>query len=156
MILACMALGMVVINMFPQDNKPVFAHIKSISLPVYILFFVIAGINLHLGLLISIGAIGVIYIICRSFGLIGGSYISALASKADPVIRDNIGLGILSQAGVAIGLSLLAYQKLLLIGMEELGVLLVTTVAVTTVVFEIIGPLSARVAIIRAGEANAK
>jgi len=156
LILACMALGMVVINMFPQDNKPVFAHIKSISLPVYILFFVIAGINLHLGLLISIGAIGVIYIICRSFGLIGGSYISALASKADPVIRDNIGLGILSQAGVAIGLSLLAYQKLLLIGMEELGVLLVTTVAVTTVVFEIIGPLSARVAIIRAGEANAK
>jgi Kef-type K+ transport system membrane component KefB len=156
LILACMAMGMVMINMYPQDNKPVFEHIRSISLPVYILFFVIAGINLHLGLLISIGAIGIVYIICRSLGLIGGSYISALASKADPVIRKNIGLGILSQAGVAIGLSLLAYQKLLSLGMEELGDLIVTTVAATTVIFEIIGPLSARVAIFRAGEANAK
>lgn len=154
LILACMATGMVVINMYPQDNKPVFEHIRSISLPVYILFFVIAGINLHLGLLISIGAIGVVYIICRSLGLIGGSYLSALASKADPVIRNNIGLGILSQAGVAIGLSLLAYQKLALMGMEELGALIVTTVAATTVVFEIIGPFSARGAILRAGEAN--
>ena len=156
LILACMAMGMVVINMYPQDNKPVFEHIKSISLPVYILFFVIAGINLHLGLLISIGAIGIVYIICRSLGLIGGSYISALASKADPVIRNNIGLGILSQAGVAIGLSLLAYQKLALMGMEEMGVLIITTVAATTVVFEIIGPLAARIAILRAGEATAK
>ncbi len=156
LILACMAMGMVVINMYPQDNKPVFEHIRSISLPVYILFFVIAGINLHLGLLLSIGVIGAVYIICRSLGLIGGSYISALASKADPVIRNNIGLGILSQAGVAIGLSLLAYQKLALMGMEELGTLIVTAVAATTVVFEIIGPISARVAIMRAGEANAK
>lgn len=156
LILATMAMGMVMINLYPQDNKPVFDHIKSISLPVYILFFVIAGVNLHIGLLLSIGAIGLVYIICRSFGLIGGSYLSALASKADPVIRNNIGLGILSQAGVAIGLSLLAYEKLVLMGMEELGALVVTTVAATTVVFEIIGPLSAKLAIMRAKEANVK
>lgn len=156
LILATMAMGMVMINLYPQDNKPVFDHIKSISLPVYILFFVIAGVNLHIGLLLSIGAIGLVYIICRSLGLIGGSYFSALASKADPVIRNNIGLGILSQAGVAIGLSLLAYEKLVLMGMEELGALVVTTVAATTVVFEIIGPLSAKLAIMRAKEANVK
>jgi len=54
LILACMSLGMIVINVYPQDNKPVFEHIKSISLPIYILFFVIAGINLHLGLLILV------------------------------------------------------------------------------------------------------
>ena len=57
---------------------------------------------------------------------------------------------------MAIGLSLLAYQKLALMGMEELGALIVTTVAATTVVFEIIGPFSARGAILRAGEANVK
>jgi len=156
LILACMSLGMIVINIYPQDNKPVFEHIKSISLPIYILFFVIAGINLHLGLLVSIGAIGIVYIVCRSLGLVGGSYLAALASKADPVIRNNIGLGILSQAGVAIGLSLIASSKLSELGYPEVGTLIVTVVAATSVVFEIIGPLSARFAIMRSGEAQIK
>ena len=156
LILSCMTMGIVIVNLYPQDNKPVFEHIKSISLPVYILFFVIAGINLHLGLLISIGAIGVVYIICRSLGLIGGSYISALASKADRIIRNNIGFSILSQAGVAIGLSLIASNKLVEMGHPEIGSIVVTTVAATTVVFEVIGPLSARFAITRSGEAHNK
>ena len=154
LILACMSLGMIIINLYPQDNKPVFDHIKSISLPIYILFFVIAGINLHLGLLVSIGAIGIVYIICRSIGLISGSYLSALASKADPVIKNNIGFGILSQAGVAIGLSLIASNKLTELGYPEVGTLIVTTIAATSVVFEIIGPLSARYAIFKSGEAQ--
>ena len=154
LILACMTMGIVVVNLYPQDNKPVFEHIKSISLPVYILFFVIAGVNLHLGLLVSIGAIGLVYIICRTLGLVSGSYISALVSKADPVIRNNLGFGILSQAGVAIGLSLIASNKLAELGHPEIGSIVVTTVAATTVVFEIIGPLSARFAIMRSGEAQ--
>jgi len=153
-ILSCMALGMVVINIFPQDNKPVFEHIKTISLPIYVVFFVIAGLNLHIGLLLVSGLLGLVYIICRSMGLIGGSYIAALLSKADPLIRDNIGFGILSQAGVAIGLALLASNKLVDLGRPELGTLIVTTIAATSVVFEIIGPLSARFAIMRAGEAG--
>jgi len=156
LILSCMAMGMVVINVYPKDNRPVFDHIKSISLPIYILFFIMAGINLHLGLLLTIGALGTVYIICRSIGLIGGSYLGALASKADPVIRDNIGLGILSQAGVAIGLALLASHKLASLGLPEVGTLIVTTVAATTVIFEIIGPLSARFAITRSGEARGR
>ncbi len=156
LILSCMTLGLVIINLYPQDNKPVFDHIKSVSLPIYILFFVIAGVNLHLGLLASIGAIGLVYIICRTLGLISGSYISAFISKTDSVIRNNIGLGILSQAGVAIGLSLIASNKLAEAGHPELGSIVVTTVAATTVVFEIIGPLSARFAIIRSGEAQIK
>ena len=156
LILSCMAMGMTVINIYPKDNRPVFDHIKSISLPIYILFFIMAGINLHLGLLLTIGALGTVYIICRSIGLIGGSYLGAFASKADPVIRDNIGLGILSQAGVAIGLALLASHKLASLGLPEVGTLIVTTVAATTVVFEIIGPLSARFAITRSGEARGK
>jgi Kef-type K+ transport system membrane component KefB len=154
LILACMTMGLMIVNLYPQDNKPVFEHIKSISLPVYILFFVIAGVNLHIGLLVSIGAVGLVYIICRTFGLISGSYLSALVSKADPVIRNNIGLGILSQAGVAIGLSLIASNKLAEIGHPEMGSVIVTTVAATTVVFEIIGPLSARFAIMKSGEAQ--
>jgi Kef-type K+ transport system membrane component KefB len=154
LILACMALGMTIINVYPVDNKAVFDHVKSISLPIYILFFVIAGANLHIGLLLIIGLLGAVYIICRTVGLIGGSYIAALASRVDPLIRNNLGLGILSQAGVAIGLALLASHRLSAIGMPELGSLLITTIAATTVVFEIIGPLTTRFAIMRAGEAR--
>ena len=154
LILACMALGIIIINTYPVDNKTVFDHVKSISLPIYILFFVIAGANLHIGLLLVIGLLGAVYIICRTVGLIGGSYIAALTTKVDPVIRNNLGLGILSQAGVAIGLALLVSHKLSAIGLPELGSLVITTIAATTVVFEIIGPLTTRFAIIRSGEAQ--
>jgi Kef-type K+ transport system membrane component KefB len=156
LILACMALGMMIINIYPMDNKPVFDHVKSISLPIYILFFVVAGVNLHMGLLLTIGLLGGVYVICRTAGLIGGSYLAALASKIDPVIRNNLGLGILSQAGVAIGLALLASHKLAALGRPELGSLVITTIAATTVVFAIIGPLSTRFAIMRAGEARTR
>jgi len=151
-ILSCMVLGMVIINTFPQENKPVFEHIKTISLPIYVMFFIIAGLNLHFGFLLASGLLGLVYIISRTTGLIGGSYIAAVLSKAEPIIRDNIGFGILSQAGVAIGLALLASNKLMDLGKPELGVLIVTTIAATSIVFEIIGPLSAKFAITRAGE----
>jgi len=152
LILACMALGMTVINVFPQDNRPVFRHVTDISLPVYVTFFVIAGVELHLDVLATVGLLGAIYIICRALGLVGGSYLGAAAGGAEPTVRDNIGFGILSQAGVAIGLALLASQKMAALGKDDLGAMIVTTIAATTVVFEIIGPLSARFALQRAGE----
>jgi len=156
LILACMIMGMTVINLYPNDNKPVFEHIKAISLPVYIIFFIAAGLNLHFELLLTIGVIGLVYVICRCVGLIGGSYLAALVSNADPVIRNNIGFGILSQAGVAIGLSLLAFNKLVSLGLPELGTIIVTTIAATTIIFEIMGPLLARYAIFRSGEVAKK
>lgn len=152
LILACMALGMTVINLFPQDNRPVFRHVTDISLPVYVTFFVIAGVELHIDVLATVGLLGAIYIICRALGLVGGSYLGAVVGGAEPTVRDNIGFGILSQAGVAIGLALLASQKMAALGEEDLGALIVTTIAATTVVFEVIGPLAARFALQRAGE----
>jgi len=152
LILACLALGMTVINLFPKDNKPVFGHVQSVSLPVYVVFFVIAGVKLHLGLLATVGAVGLVYIVCRIAGKMMGSFLSGHAAGAPDTIRDNIGFAILSQAGVAIGLSLLAAHRLAAVGEERLGMILVTTIAATTVVFEVVGPLSARYALHRAGE----
>jgi len=152
LILSCMVLGMVIINLYPQDNKPVFENIKSITLPIYILFFVVAGLNMDVGLLSGIGLLGVVYIICRTFGLIGGSYISAALVKTEKTIKNNLGLAILSQAGVAIGLSLVAAHKLATLGHPEFGSMIITTIAATTVVFAIIGPIGVRIAITRAKE----
>lgn len=152
LILASMIFGMIIINKFPKDNKPVFDHMKSISLPIYILFFVIAGTNLHIHVLLSVGLIGIVYIICRIIGLSSGSFLAAWATKTNEKVRNYLGLSILSQAGVAIGLALLASNYLSKLGKPSLGTTLVTIITATTVVFEIIGPVLARFAIIQAGE----
>ncbi len=154
LILAGLTLGMVVINRYPQENRPVFDHIGSISLPIYVIFFITAGIHLDITMLTGIGFLGAVYIICRVVAKLLGSYFGAWLSNADSVIRDNIGFAILSQAGVAIGLSLLAANKLEGMGMYDMAARVVTVIAATTVVFEVIGPVAARFAILRAGESN--
>lgn len=154
LILACMALGMTIINIFPHTNQPVFDTMRIISLPVYVVFFVLAGLNLHISVLAGAGVIGVVYVICRSTGKLSGAYLAARASHAEPVIANNIGFGTLTQAGVAIGLALLASTELTALGYPELGRLIVTTITATTVVFEIVGPLATWFALHRVGEIN--
>jgi Kef-type K+ transport system membrane component KefB len=151
LMLACLALGMTLINLLPGDKKP-FEIIEAILPPIYVIFFVAAGMELQLHLLLTMGLLGVIYIVCRTVGKISGVFLSSRVSRAEPVIRKYLGFGILCQAGVAIGLALMA-------GVEfpefpEFGALLITTIAATTVVFEIIGPIGVRYAITRAGEAS--
>lgn len=152
LILSCMILGFIVINLFPEDNKPVFNHLKSLSLPIYIVFFVVAGTNLHISLLFSVGLIGIVYVICRIIGKTGGSFLSAFAVNSDKKVRNYLGLSILSQAGVAIGLALLASNFLSNLGRPTIGRTIITIVTATTVVFEIIGPILARFSITRSGE----
>ncbi len=156
LILASMVLGIVIINLFPDDNKPVFDHLKSLSLPIYILFFVVAGTNLHLDILLSVGLIGIVYVVCRIIGKTGGSFVAGGLVNAEKQVRKYLGLSILSQAGVAIGLALLAANYLSSLGKPDLGTTVVTIVTATTVVFEIIGPVLARFSIIQVGEARAK
>ncbi len=154
LILASMILGIVIINAYPKDNKPVFDHMKSLSLPIYIIFFVIAGTNLHIDVLTTVGVIGIVYILCRIIGKVGGSFLAAWGMQTDKKVRDNLGISILSQAGVAIGLALLAANYLTSLGKPQVGTTIITVVTATTVVFEILGPILARMGITRAGEAR--
>ena len=154
LILASMFLGIVIINLFPDENKPVFDNLKSLSLPIYILFFVVAGTNLHINVLLSVGGIGIIYIICRIIGKSGGSFLAAWSFKTNKKVRNYLGLSILSQAGVAIGLALLAANYLSSLGKPGIGTTVVTIVTATTVVFEVIGPILARFSLTQAEEAR--
>jgi hypothetical protein len=100
------------------------------------------------------GLLGIIYIICRTAGLIGGAFLGATVSKAEPVVRKYLGLGILSQAGVAIGLAVMVTREFSLLGEigKNLSLLVINTIAATTIIFEIIGPITAKIAIVKAGE----
>jgi len=154
LILANLSLGMVFVNLYSISNRKAHRVIRSLSLPVYIIFFFMAGASLHIKLLPSMGLIGLIYIVCRATGLIGGAFIGALLSRQVAVIRKYLGFGILSQAGVAIGLSVLAAGEFRTLGQagENLAIIVVNTIAASTIIFEIIGPIGTKFAITRAGE----
>jgi len=97
-----------------------------------------------------------VYVLFRSLGKISGPMAAAGIAKAHPKLKKYLGFGILPQAGVALGLALLASHKLMDIGKPEMAGLVITTITATTVVFEIIGPIGARFALIRSGEARRK
>jgi NhaP-type Na+/H+ or K+/H+ antiporter len=156
-ILSNLVLGMTHENLFPISNRKAYQAIQSISTPVYIIFFFLAGANLHINLLHKMGLIGVVYTLCRMTGLMGGSYIGAVVSRQGRIIRNYLGLGIQSQAGVAIGLAMLAAEQFKVFGEQgnDVAVLVLNTICATTIFFEVIGPIGTRIAISKAGEVGA-
>ncbi len=154
LILANLAMGMVFANVFLITNRRSVNVITSMILPVYIMFFVIAGAHLQITLLPAMGFLGIVYVLCRAGGLMGGSFLGASISRAEPVIRKYLGLGILSQAGVAIGLAIMVTREFSPMGEigQNIAILVINTIAATTIVFEIIGPIATKIAISRAGE----
>lgn len=154
LILANLTLGMIVSNTFLRLGRRSFEAVQTITPPVYVLFFVLAGAHLQLSLLLHMGLLGVIYIVSRIAGLVGGSFCGAALTRATPTIRKYLGLGILSQAGVAIGLALLVVKEFGGLGDvgHSLALLTINTIAATTIFFEILGPLTTKIAITKAGE----
>jgi Kef-type K+ transport system membrane component KefB len=158
LILANMAMGIAIANLYPVSTRRISRILDDTTPLIYIVFFVLAGAHLNVRLLPAMGIIGLLYIIARSAGKIGGATLGAFISKAPRVLKKYLGLGLFSQAGVAIGLSLLVIREFSGLGEQgrELAALIVTTIAATTVIFEIIGPITAKIAIMRAGEARTK
>ncbi len=153
-ILSNLSLGMIFANIFLLANRRAYKAINSVITPIYIIFFVIAGAHLQIRLLPTMGLLGLIYIVSRTSGLMGGAFVGAAVSNQNPVIKKYLGFGILSQAGVAIGLAILATREFGALGDEgqHLALLVINTIAATTIVFEIIGPIATKFAISRAGE----
>jgi len=158
LILTNLALGMFIANMSKKTVDKSYNAVSSITHPVFVLFFVIAGAHLELKYLLTMGLLVPIYILGRSAGKISGAYLGASLAKAEPRIKRNLGMGLLSQAGVAIGLALMVAREFsdprYGPGGEEIAVLVINTVAATTIFFEVIGPITAKIALTRAGEIN--
>lgn len=153
LILSNFILGMIAIN-FSKLGRRSSDAIRNIAQPVYVMFFVLAGAHLKLWLLPDMGLIGVLYILFRTLGLMGGAFIGAVISKASKIIRNYLGLGILSQAGVAVGLAISVTREFSGFGTagQNLGVLIINIVAATTIFFEILGPITTKIALEKAGE----
>ena len=113
----------------------------------YAIFFVIAGADLNLDLLPKVGLLGVIYVVGRTIGKLGGSTLAARNAGLESQTQRLLGLSLLSQAGLAIGLVLAVSRRF-----PELAPTVNTVVLASVAVFELVGPLGARFALSRSGE----
>ena len=155
LILTNLVVGLVVVNTQPPAlTQKIKDELTEVMPLLFVLFFVLAGANLHLSLLPALGVLGLVYIAARSAGKISGAWISSVVTRADPEIRKYLGMGILSQAGVAIGLALVVKQTLRPLGPwgAELGALIITTITATSIIFEIVGPILCKLGLHKAGE----
>ena len=149
-ILACMVLGATVANFAAHHRRP-FTAIEGIEWPFMILFFILAGASLDLNALRATSLLGVAYILLRLIGRVIGAWGGGILSGASPVIRRWMGMALWPQAGVALGMALLASQHL-----PELKEVILPVAIGSTIVFELIGPVMTRKALIKAGEGPAQ
>ena len=148
-LLSSMFLGAILINSHRYSFK-FFDALKCIDSPLFLLFFVLAGANLEMHILPKLGIIGLTYLIFRVIGKMMGASLGAKISNAPESIRRYLGLGLIPQAGVALGVALIAKSDFPIV-----GEMIFTTIIATTVIYELIGPLCTKYALQKAGEIQA-
>ena len=146
-LLACMMLGTVFCNNCDVSEE-LMERADRWTTPILILFFVISGAELQLNVFtdIAVVIIGVVYIISRSIGKYFGAGISARMTKCDPNIVKYLGITLLPQAGVALGMAIKAVE----LGPDGAVVHNITLFAV--LIYEIVGPYLTKVALTKAGD----
>ncbi|MBN1564350.1 MAG: cation:proton antiporter [Anaerolineae bacterium] len=156
LILTTMTMGVVVINRTPHNGRFVRFTIEQAGPVIYVLFFALVGAGLNLDMLPSMGLLGLAYIVLRMVGKYSGAWVGGWLAGCDAKVRDNLGLALLSQAGVAIGLALASSNRFTDLGPkgEDLAKLIVNVITATTFVVQLIGPILVKVAITRAGECD--
>jgi len=149
MLLAAMTLGAFMANCIPLKSKEVFKLVDAFMPPIYVLFFVLVGANLNLRNMTSISFIFVgIYLLGALGGKVIGSYLGASIAHAPSSVKKYLPFSLFSQAGIAIGLSILAAHYF----PGTIGNTIVIVVTATTFISQIIGPPCIKIAMTRAGE----
>ena len=146
-LLACMTTGMVYTNL--TDDGQLFRQINYFAPPILLLFFVRSGLQFRLDAILDLGQtlsgtplllIGVLYFLVRIAGKYAGAWLGCLAAGKPAAVRNYLGLALIPQAGVAIGLAALGAR---LIGGES-GSILQTIILSSSILYELIGPASAK------------
>ncbi len=118
------------------DRERVFRSLRTVEYPVYIIFFTLAGAHLELAAVLAAGGLAIAYIVARSLGKFAAGFAGGIASRYDARQSAWIGLGMLPQAGVAVGLGLAAAQTF-----PEAGATVNAVVLAAIVFFEVVGPV---------------
>ena len=147
-LLVCMMIGAVFANL-RLDSIHILTHIEKWTPPVFMLFFVISGADLKLDILPQVGLAGFVYVIVRAIGKYFGAFVGAAVTKSEKTVRNFLGLTLLPQAGVAIGMAqMVAASADLAVVADQV----VTVVLFATLVYELTGPIITKAALSAAGE----
>jgi Kef-type K+ transport system membrane component KefB len=149
MLLAVMTLGVVVVNFTPRKSKDIFKLIEGVAPPIFVLFFVLVGAKLDLSQLSPVTLLLVgLYLSGMAIGKVVGSRFGARISGAPPTVRRYLAFSMFPQAGVAIGLSILASQYF----PGHIGNTVVIVITTTTFITQLIGPALTKYGVTKAKE----
>ncbi|HOQ06235.1 MAG TPA: cation:proton antiporter, partial [Clostridiales bacterium] len=148
-LLLCMAMSATLVNV-SSDANSILKLADTVTPPIFLMFFVVSGMELDITVLPQVGLIGIIYIIFRVVGKIAGASLGAAIMKAPEAVRKYIGFSLVPQAGVAIGLSLLAAQLV-----PDYARIIRAVILSATLIYELTGPAITKASLDRAGELNA-
>lgn len=146
-LLLCMAIGAVMANFYPESEKMI--DLTEHWTPViFLLFFLISGAELDLTIIPKVGLLGILYLVFRSAGKYLGARLGATVVHESKEIRKYLGVALLPQAGVAIGMSQIVVESL----PAEYGTQIRAVVLCATLVYELCGPLFTKLVLTKAGE----
>ena len=150
-LLVCMMLGTVFCNVC-DFSLELMDRVDRWTAPLFVLFFVISGAELDLTVFMSLGIVlvGVAYILARSAGKYFGAFASAKAMKCDKQITRYLGVTLLPQAGVALGMAIKASDPVT--GLGDTGAVVAQITLFAVLIYELIGPLLTKIALTKAGE----
>lgn len=147
-LLVCMMLGTIFCNVC-KESPEIMEKTDKWTAPLFVLFFVISGAELELNVFsdIAIVLIGIVYIITRSAGKYTGALLSSKLMKCEPQVSKYLGITLLPQAGVALGMSLTVAQEF---GAE--GALIRNIALFAVLIYELVGPMLTKISLTKAGE----
>lgn len=151
-LLVCMMVGTVFCNVCDFSEEIMFKTDRWTA-PLYVLFFVLSGAELDLRVFAELAVVGIgaAYIISRSAGKIAGASVSSKLMKCDQKVCQYLGLTLLPQAGVALGMSVTVAAQM---GAE--GAIIRDIILFSVLIYELIGPILTKYALSKAGEIQPK
>lgn len=149
-LLACMALGAVLVNIYPDIDR-VMQVTEYFTPPIFMIFFVISGAGFDVSALAGIGVIGLIYVVMRVLGKAAGSWFGGKITKQENKICKYLGPTLMPQAGVALGLIVVASTLV-----PDYAAQIRVVILCSTFIYSVIGPVAAKFALEKAGEIQTK
>ena len=148
-LLVCMMLGTVFCNIC-DFSEELMERVDRWTAPLFVLFFVLSGAELELSVFsnLLLVLVGAVYIISRSIGKCSGAFISAKIAKCDEKIVKYLGITLLPQAGVALGMAMKAKE------FGEIGEMVATITLFAVLIYELVGPMMTKTALLKAGDIN--
>jgi Kef-type K+ transport system membrane component KefB len=144
-LLSCMLFGTTYINM--TKDKELYRQVERFTPPILSMFFVVSGMSLNIRSFGTLGIIGATYFVIRIVGKYLGAFWGCMIAKTTAAVRNYLGLALIPQAGVAIGLAFMGKRAL----PDSMGTMLLTIILSSSVLYELIGPVCAKIALIHSG-----